>query len=238
VHRHGNQWMACAFPFPVYGEGTGRYNFHRTKRPPRRQSENRPVRPSGRRAARATLGGGFPTRTVSMCAAGSQFPLVHVSAQPPSHPGRSDFPSPVGGSSWFPQGTFPQQPKLKHSSAYTPDRHGYNPGSTCESVDHCYPVLCPEVPLPQCPLLTESRFAWPQCYRVPGRCRSTVSVGVTRPSSLIPAHASDQNPLADFGCPYFGKSLQVATSPCWEMALPDVISAIFVWVLGSVPRHD
>jgi len=78
----------------------------------------------------------------------------------------------------------------------------------------------------------------PRCYRQPERCRSTVSVGVTRPSSLLPAHAPDHNPLADFGCPYFDKSLQVATSPCWEMALPDVISAIFVWVLGSVPRHD
>jgi len=63
-------------------------------------------------------------------------------------------------------------------------------------------------------------------------------VGVTRPSSLILAHAPDQNPLDDFSCPYFDKSLQVATSPCWEMALPDVISAIFAWALGSVPRHD
>jgi len=28
--------------------------------------------------------------------------------------------------------------------------------------------------------------------------------------------------------PYFDRSLQVATSPCWKMALPDVISAILV----------
>jgi len=33
-------------------------------------------------------------------------------------------------------------------------------------------------------------------------------------------------------------SLQVATRPCWKMDVPDVISAIFVWALGSVPRHD
>ena len=32
-------------------------------------------------------------------------------------------------------------------------------------------------------------------------------------------------------------SLQVAVSPCWEMALPDVISAILVWVHGPLPRH-
>ncbi len=30
----------------------------------------------------------------------------------------------------------------------------------------------------------------------------------------------------------------MAASPCWNMALPDVISAIFVWALGSLPRHD
>ncbi len=65
-----------------------------------------------------------------------------------------------------------------------------------------------------------------------------VSVGVTQPSSLFLAHAPDQNPHTEFGCPYFDMSLQVATSPCWKMALPDVISAIFVWALGSVPRHD
>ena len=65
-----------------------------------------------------------------------------------------------------------------------------------------------------------------------------VSVGVTRPSSLFLAHAPDHNPPADFGFPYFDRSSQVAASPCWKMAFPDVISAIFVWALGSIPRHD
>jgi len=32
------------------------------------------------------------------------------------------------------------------------------------------------------------------------------------------------------------RSLQVAASPCWKMVLPDVISTIFVWALGPVPR--
>ncbi len=35
----------------------------------------------------------------------------------------------------------------------------------------------------------------------------------------------NQNPLAGFGCPYSGESLQVVVSPCWEVALPGVISA-------------
>jgi hypothetical protein len=42
------------------------------------------------------------------------------------------------------------------------------------------------------------------------------SAGVTRPSQLILAHAPDHNPHADFGYPYFGRSLQVAASPLLE----------------------
>ena len=34
----------------------------------------------------------------------------------------------------------------------------------------------------------------------------------------------------------FSGSLQVAASPCWEMALPDIISAILAQVLGPLPR--
>jgi len=54
---------------------------------------------------------------------------------------------------------------------------------------------------------------------------SATSVGVTPPSSLIRPHASDQNPPAAYGSPSVGGSLQVAASPCWVVALPDVISA-------------
>ena len=64
----------------------------------------------------------------------------------------------------------------------------------------------------------------------------TASEGATPPSSLLRAHAPDQDPLTGFGCPYSDESLQVATSPCWELALPDIISAILAWVLGPLPR--
>jgi len=33
------------------------------------------------------------------------------------------------------------------------------------------------------------------------------------------------------------ESLQVAAYPCWELAFPDVISSIFIWVHGPVPRR-
>ena len=32
------------------------------------------------------------------------------------------------------------------------------------------------------------------------------------------------------------ESLQVAAYPCWELAFPDVLSSLFLWVLGPVPR--
>ena len=51
------------------------------------------------------------------------------------------------------------------------------------------------------------------------------SEGITPPSHLKRTHAPDKLPLAGFGHPYSDKSLQVVVSPCWEVALPGVISA-------------
>ena len=53
----------------------------------------------------------------------------------------------------------------------------------------------------------------------------TTSKGITPSSLLVLAHAPDQLPPASFGRPSVGGSLQVAASPCWVMALPDVSSA-------------
>ena len=59
----------------------------------------------------------------------------------------------------------------------------------------------------------------------PDRATSRVaSEGVTPPSSLLRAHAPDQNPPRASESSLCTRSLQVAVSPCWEMALPDVIS--------------
>jgi hypothetical protein len=57
------------------------------------------------------------------------------------------------------------------------------------------------------------------------RMRSGItSEGTTPPSSLLRAHAPHQTPLAVLVSLYH-ESLQVATSPCWRMVVPDVISA-------------
>jgi len=37
--------------------------------------------------------------------------------------------------------------------------------------------------------------------------------------------------------PVSPESLQVVASPCWDQALPDIISATLAWVLGPVPRR-
>ena len=64
-----------------------------------------------------------------------------------------------------------------------------------------------------------------------------ISEGITLPSSLIRTHAPDQQPPNVSGCPSYARSLQVAASPCWLLAFPDIISITFVKVSGPVPRR-
>ena len=167
--------------------------------------------------ARAILGGGFPTCTLSVCAAGSQFPIFHVSIQPSSHPGRSDFPSPVGGDSYFHRGTFPifvgglstrlhapsNVPVISSTRHPTPQRVRRFCARTCRRVD----AHCP----PRAPLHDHGVTAFVRHSRYR-------SAGVAPPSSLLLAHAPDHHPLVGFGPPYSAKSLQVAASPCCIMA--------------------
>jgi len=66
-------------------------------------------------------------------------------------------------------------------------------------------------------------------HRVPSRTALPLlrrSYGLMRQTKTLPPTPV---PLAD-------GSLQVVASPCWEMALPDVISEFLVQVLGPIPR--
>lgn len=69
-----------------------------------------------------------------------------------------------------------------------------------------------------------------------GEMSSIPSTGVTPSSSLLRTHAPDQIPPADSVLHLDGRSSQVVVSPCWEMDLPDVISAVCVKAPGPVPR--
>ena len=65
----------------------------------------------------------------------------------------------------------------------------------------------------------------------------SLSEGVTLPSSLIPAHAPDQNPPSASLCRLVPRVFAGFTSPCWELALPDVSSTVCVEALGPIPRR-
>lgn len=88
----------------------------------------------------------------------------------------------------------------------------------------------------QGPPRAQSPFARSRRYLNRRDDTSITSEGVTPPSSLLRAHAPDQNPPTHFELPYRAGSLQVVASPCWEMVLPDVISAILAQVPGPLPR--
>src|SRR5437879_6146583 len=91
---------------------------------------------------------------------------------------------------------------------------------TVSLATQCPGPLCPPRVLPR--VRTTSQVAWE---------------GITPPSSLLQTHAPDQNPPPASESSLCGRSLQVAVSPCWGLALPDVISAILASVLGPIPRH-
>jgi len=162
--------------------------------------------------------------------------MAHVSIKPSSHPVRSDFPSTVGGDSCFPRGTFPSRLKLKHSPAYAPARTGYIPGSTSCRVTPSAGSVSGSASC-RCPLPTESPFARARCYRP--RLTLEARVGGSDPAFI--AHTGScarPSTSCRLWFPWSFRSLQVAASPCWKTALPDVISAILAWVLGSVPRRN
>ena len=71
-----------------------------------------------------------------------------------------------------------------------------------------------------------------------GDCMPAVSAGMTRPSSLLRAHAPDLNPLTGLRSVAWSASLgRLLRTPAGTKALPEVISPIGVEVLGPVPRR-
>jgi hypothetical protein len=130
---------------------------------------------------------------------------------------------------------FPIVVKFKCLLTYTPATPGLLPGSLFNFVYHPSQALCPVVTpshhrhVPRAPLPKTGVT----CF---GMTSCIMSEGTTLPSSLIRAHASDQNPPASFSLSLVSWSLQVAAGPCWELALPGFISAILTWLLGPLPR--
>jgi len=92
-------------------------------------------------------------------------------------------------------------------------------------------------PYSSTPARDSSRIDPVDLFRCPSRPRAPLLLeGITLPSSLIQAHASDQNPPLGFALRYSQRSLQVTVSPCWKLALPDIISVILAWLLRPLSR--
>ena len=137
----------------------------------------------------------------------------------------------------FPRGAFPQQPKLKRWRAYAPDwcsllrgstRFLRRPGLTrfcARSGGGRGPAKCRE---PLCPA-----EALPLRGGSPGSSRRALPLLLR--SDRLMRQAKSLSPTS--GLPWSDESLQVVASPCCEMALPDVISAILAQALGPpTPR--
>ena len=144
------------------------------------------------------------------CAAGSEFrhsPRFH---KPPSHPGRSDFPRPVGSSS-FPQRTFPNTPKLKHSPAYAPWVHSYTSSSTSLGIN----IALPGTESRRCSHVVPATYREPLCppQVLLGTGRGQPRLGRRYPT--IFAHIGSCAPPKSFrrlSSRVYGESLQVAAS--------------------------
>ena len=76
------------------------------------------------------------------------------------------------------------------------------------------------------------------CRALPhtGRSQRIASEGVTPPSSLLRAHASDQLPPADSGCPSPAGLCRLLPVPAGRWSFPTLSLRVFPWMLGSVSR--
>ena len=103
----------------------------------------------------------------------------------------------------------------------SPFRFAYGPVSPeglhslalCPDAPSLETTKCPE---PLCPIEALPRSRDLSCI---------ASEGATPPSSLLRTHAPDPHPPSSSTSVSSGGSLQVVTSPCWMLALPDVVSA-------------
>jgi len=165
---------------------------------------------------------------------GSQFHHESRFRKPPSHPGRSDFPSPVG-SHGCPRRIFPGGPRVKPSPTCAPRfrvisstrsgrrksrvfRHWVRPTSPLGSAMYREP-LCASEALPRSqPCLARLQPALPGLHCSYRLMRQTSFLRTASVSLTV-------------------RSLRVAASPRRKLALPDVISTICRKLPGPLPRH-
>lgn len=156
-------------------------------------------------------------------------PSDHASRfhKPPVSSRTVGFPE-SGWRPWhFPTGPSRKPPKLKRRLVCTPGDSGLPNGSTHHGGDQLYRARSPEL----C-RFSARQSREPLCLQR-GVTLLQRHVKASRQRALPLFHSSyglmrrtKSLPLTSFS--YFRRSLQVVASPCWEMALPDVISAIHI----------
>ena len=153
-------------------------------------------------------------------------------------PGRSDFPSPVLASVLHAISQGGPSPTARNCGAgapFAPTRWSLpRPFATLQASRN--PALCLVRTRLSWPPSAQSPFARSGCYPRRGDLKAAWR-GVTPSSSLVRAHAPDHPPPHASARALCAGSLQVLASPCWAMALPDIISATLVQVLGPIPRR-
>ena len=161
-------------------------------------------------------------------------------SKPLYDPGRSDFPSPVLASALhaiYQKQACPTGTEVQETDSHTPlasvvcllprrrikGPAGVSPlrAKLGRIVSPAMSWSCPDPLATECPGLLRPRRVLPEG----GTTSRVASEGVTPPSQLLRAHAPDQIPPHPSVSALKAGSLQVAVSPCWEMALPDIISA-------------
>ena len=141
-------------------------------------------------------------------------------------PGRTDFPSPVLASALyaFLRARLPPARETAVLAHPSPRRGGVclAPSPRCRprvtrrcvrSVPSCRGHRVPRAPLPEAGVTRAGAASRPPGEALPPRRRS---YGLMRQTTTLPAP-----PVF----PLCARSLQVVASPCWAMALPDIISA-------------
>jgi hypothetical protein len=181
-----------------------------------------------RTAARATLGGEFPARALSIREVGSSFLHGPRFRRPPCAPGRSDVPRPVL--------TLASLRSPSHRvRSFSADPHTPLPVMVCfqgRSIVHRpdmsgYSWSChvPRAPLHDQGVTSLVVVSW------------TTSAGVTPPSSLLRAHAPVLNPPRASVIPSTPGLCRLRSAPAGRRTFPAFSLRISLCVLGPLPRR-
>ena len=171
----------------------------RRRKPQRGTSGGWRRSPSGRSAVRATLGGEFPTCTLSVVQRVPRSPMVHVSASPPLIPdSRLSRVRLAASDVWvLSQRSLPLRLEASVHARIHPSYVWFTAPLASGSVYHLHRAHS----LVWCHRpghhWTESPFAPLGCDPAEGRVPTT-SASVTRPSLLLRAHAPDLPPLTSY----------------------------------------